>query len=199
MEDPNHTLPGARARVGRRDVLKFGAAAAAVASSAGLGLRNLLDAAPAHAATGGPELDDEVLVGGIFMVDIPGCPVASANAQSVNVDPVTVDAVDITSPADTDYRRYAAGDALYGRTTFKFRVIRDAPASELRAWLQECSRGQNVRKNISVILFKKDLQEVRRWNLVDCFPVRWDPGDYSPSSSVAMETLTVKIGHIELP
>ncbi len=44
--------------------------------------------------------------------------------------------------------------------------------------------------------------EYRRWNaglqLFDAFPTRWDPGEYSPSSIVAIETIVCKMGRIEL-
>jgi len=39
---------------------------------------------------------------------------------------------------------------------------------------------------------------VRRYNLMECFPIRYDPGDYSPSSTVAVETIVCKMGRVEL-
>jgi hypothetical protein len=40
--------------------------------------------------------------------------------------------------------------------------------------------------------------EARRFNIFDAFPTRWDPGDYSPSSKVACETIVAKMGRVEL-
>lgn len=59
-------------------------------------------------------------------------------------------------------------------------------------------QGEFHPQDISVIALRRDGSEARRWNVFDAFPVRWDPGDYSPSSSVAVETIVAKMGRVEL-
>jgi phage tail-like protein len=133
---------------------------------------------------------------GKFKVDIAGCPVASANVESINVEDLSIDVREMTTGADWDYRVYGPGDAHYGSVTIKSRV--GANSKELYQWWLDCSRGSNIRKNISVIHLKRDQTEARRFNLIECFPTKWDGGDYSPSSNVACEGVTCKIGKVEL-
>lgn len=181
---------GGREGFSRRDVLKLGAASAVIAGTAAAGLRL------AGAAEAGPK--DPALTANRFMVDIPDCPVASANCIGVEIEDLTIDARETTTGLDVEYRTYAPGDALYGRVKVSFpRLPGDAISRELLGWLEDARTGKNIRKSISVICLKRDGAEARRFNLIDCFPEKYDPGDYSPSSNVATEKLTVKIGRIE--
>lgn len=102
----------------------------------------------------------------------------------------------MTTGADWDYRQYAPGDAHYGKLTLRSRVGKNS--KELLQWVQDASVGKNVRKNIAVIIKERAGAEVRRYNLMECFPIKYDPGDYSPSSSVACETIVCKMGRVEL-
>jgi len=133
---------------------------------------------------------------GKFSVDIVGCPVASANVESITVEDLVIDEREMSTGADWDFRVYGPGDAHYGHITVRARVGKDS--KELYQWWLDCSQGKNIRKSISVISKKRDGAEARRWNLLECFPVRWDAGEYSPSSNVACETVVAKIGHVEL-
>lgn len=96
---------------------------------------------------------------------------------------------------DVEYRVYAPGDAHYGNATFRSRV--GHTSKELQAWFLDAAAGKDARKSISVICLKRDGSEARRYNLMECFPVKFDPGDYSPSSTTAVESITVKIGRVE--
>ena len=49
-----------------------------------------------------------------------------------------------------------------------------------------------------IVLRNDDTTEAGRYNLFDCFPVRWDPGEYSPTSTVAEETIVAKMQRVEL-
>jgi phage tail-like protein len=133
---------------------------------------------------------------GKFKLDIEGCPVASANVESITMEDLLIDEREMTTGADWDYRVYGPGDAHYGSMTIKARVGKDS--KELYQWWLDCSRGQNIRKSISVICLKRDGSEARRFNALEVFPTRWDAGDYSPSSNVACETIVAKMGRVEL-
>jgi len=178
----------------RRDLLKYGAAVGAVTGSVPAGLAVAPDVTTIAQAAA---MRDVSLANGavLFAVDIPGCPVASANIVSVDVDDLSIDIRELTTGHDVEYRVYAPGDAHYGNATFKCRV--GTQTLELRQWLEDAAGGRNVRKSISVICLKRDHSEVLRYNLIDCFPVKWDPGDYSPSSTIAVESMRVKLGRIE--
>ena len=120
---------------------------------------------------------------GKFKLEIEGCPVASANVESITMEDLNIDVREMTTGADWDYRVYGPGDAHYGSLTIASRVGKDS--KELYQWWLDCSRGSNVRKNISVICLKRDGSEARRFNALECFPTKWDSGDFSPSSTVA--------------
>ena len=49
-----------------------------------------------------------------------------------------------------------------------------------------------------MICLKRDGSEARRFNALECFPTKWDSGDFSPSSTVACETIICKMGRVEL-
>ena len=129
-------------------------------------------------ATGDPRgaeanLDqDEFLENGAgkFKLDIRGCPVASANVESIAVEDLTIDVRETTTGADWDFRTYAPGDAHFGSVTVTFRD--GAVCAELRQWLDDAAAGKNIRKSISVICLKRDGSEARRWNFHECFPVK---------------------------
>ncbi|TFH25241.1 MAG: hypothetical protein E4H03_01380 [Myxococcales bacterium] len=59
-------------------------------------------------------------------------------------------------------------------------------------------KTSNPFRNLIVVLRNEDGTEARRWNIIDAFPTRWDPGEYSPSSNVATETIVCKMGRVEL-
>jgi phage tail-like protein len=133
---------------------------------------------------------------GKFKLEIDGAPVASSNVESVTVEDLVIDKREMTTGADWDYRVYGPGDAHYGQITIRSRV--GANSKELYQWWFDCSTGKNIRKNIAVIAQKRDGSEGRRWTIYDAFPVRWDPGDFSPSSNVACETIVCKMGRLAL-
>ena len=133
---------------------------------------------------------------GKFRVDIEGCPIASANVESITIEDLVIDEREMTTGADWDYRVYGPGDAHYGSVTIRSRVGKDS--RELYQWWLDTSRGQNIRKSISVICLKRDGTEARRFNCLETYPTRWDSGDYSPSSNVACETIVCKMGRVEL-
>ena len=133
---------------------------------------------------------------GKFKLEIDGCPVASANVESITVEDLVIDEREMTTGAAWDYRVYGPGDAHYGSITIRARVGKDS--KELYQWWLDCSRGKAIRKSISVICLKRDGSEARRFNCLECFPTQWDPGDYSPSSNVACESIVANMGRVEL-
>lgn len=133
---------------------------------------------------------------GKFKIDIQGCATASANVESITMEDLVIDEREMTTGADWDYRVSGPGDAHFGSITIRARVGKSS--TELYQWWLDCSQGKNIRKSISVIALKRDGTEARRWNALECFPTRWDPGEYSPSSNVACETVVCKMQMVEL-
>ena len=175
----------------RRDVLKLGAAAAVGVSSLALG-----DRLPSQAVNAAPRAGGDYLPAHNFRVEIDGVALDPGAVQTVLVEPLAIDERELTTGADWDYRVYGPGDAHYGSITIRARVGKDSKA--LYEWFQEAATGNTRRKSISVIILTRDGKEARSFNYLDCFPTRWDPGDYSPSSNVACESITCKMGRVEL-
>jgi phage tail-like protein len=94
------------------------------------------------------------------------------------------------------YRVSGPGDAHFGSITIRARVGKNR---ELQQWWLDTTQGKNIRKYITVLTLKADGTEGRRWNMLECFPTRWDPGEYSPSSNKsATETIVCKMQRVEL-
>ena len=169
----------------RRTLLKFMTAGAVLACAR---------------ASAAAEVDTRLATDGspswVAVVDIPGAPEAGSNILDIALDELSIDAREMTTGADWDYRIYAPGDAHYGNATFTRSRTPGTP-SQLQRWFEECSKGKNIRKNITVTLFKSDKPGQRTYNLMDCFPTQWSSVAFDTSSSVQTETIRVKVGRIE--
>lgn len=131
-----------------------------------------------------------------FACDIPGCADASKNIREIAIDELNIDVREMTTGLDVEYKTYQPGKPVYGNVTFTSEVL-PGGAKELQAWFQEVSRGKNIRKNITVTLFKSDKTPGRSYSLFDCFPTQWSEVDLSAAGGVHTETLRVSIGRIE--
>lgn len=156
------------------------------------------EACPADDARAGAMDHDEILENGAgkFAIDIEGAPIASANVESITVEDLVVDEREVTTGSDWDYRTYAPGDAHYGSITIRSRV--GEKSTELYQWWYDSSRGENIRKSISVIAKKRDGSEARRFNFFECFPVRYQPFVLDGSVRHAAEEVTASCERVEL-
>lgn len=175
----------ANSGLNRRDVLRYGAA---------LGITGALAARAARADETG-RLGDEPETF-TLVVDIPGLPCASESIREVEIEPLTIDPPAIPGGRGLDLRVYAPGDAHYGHARFTSACTLGG-SKELQTWFQEAAKGKDIRKNITVTLFKSDKTPGRSYLLDDCFPVSWSAVNFDTSSTVQTESLTVKIGRIE--
>jgi len=133
---------------------------------------------------------------GKFKIEIVGCPVASANVESITMEDLLIDERELTTGADWDYRVYGPGDAHFGSITIRSRVGKDS--KELYTWWLDTSRGKNIRKTITVSCLNRDGSVARSFNCLECYPTKWDSGDFSPSSNVSCESIICKMGRVEL-
>jgi len=132
---------------------------------------------------------------GSFGVSLPdGTCCDDRDLRSVQIDDLTIDIRETTTGLDVEYRVYAPGDAHYGNA--RFRVVPGSPASkELQLWWSEAAKGKNIRKNITVTLFKSDKSAGRTYNLHDCFPVSFTLAD---STSDLADVLVVSMQGVDL-
>ena len=166
----------------RRELLKLGAATAALGASG----HPLIRAVGPPAASAEPLPQNVLLNSYGFAVDIPGAPHASRSIREIQIDAIEVDA-SATGP----------GQAHLGSAYFTV-PANPVPASELQTWFDEAVAGHCTRKNITVTLFKSDGTPGRTYSLHDCFPTQWSTTNFETSSSVQTETLTVRVDRIEM-
>ncbi len=179
---------GSQGGITRRDALKLGAATAVAGAAMAVVRPTGTEAAPGEARP-----DAEVRG---FGVDIPGAPNASKNIREIAIDELNIDVREMTTGLDVEYRIYGPGAAHWGSATFTSAVTLGG-SKELHAWWAEAAKGKNIRKNITVTLFKSDKSPGRSYTLMDCFPTQWTSVNFDTSSTVQTETLRVKIGRVE--
>jgi phage tail-like protein len=64
--------------------------------------------------------------------------------------------------------------------------------SALWEWRQRLMKGEADRRNMSIILMDDQRNDVIRWNLRNCWPVRWSgPALDATADEVAIETLEI--------
>jgi hypothetical protein len=131
-----------------------------------------------------------------FGADIPGCADASKNIREISIDELNIDARETTTGLDVEYRTYGPGQAHWGSAKFTSACTLGG-SKELQAWFQEAAKGKNIRKNITVTLFKSDKTPGRSYTLNDCFPTQWSSVDFDPAAGGPTETITVQIGSIQ--
>lgn len=131
-----------------------------------------------------------------FSLDIPGCADASKNIREIHVDELNVDVRELTTGHDVEYRLYGPGHAHWGSASFTAAVSLGG-SKDLKTWFDEAAKGKNIRKNITVTLFKSDKTAGRSYNLMDCFPTQYSAVNFDTSSSVQTHTLRVKMGRVE--
>jgi phage tail-like protein len=63
---------------------------------------------------------------------------------------------------------------------------------QLWGWRKTVTEGSVERKNMSIVLLDDAREEKIRWNLVNCWPTRWEgPSLNAQSGDVAIETLEI--------
>ncbi|MFZ5816337.1 MAG: phage tail protein [Bacillota bacterium] len=73
-------------------------------------------------------------------------------------------------PEGSMERLYAPGQPTYGNITLERALTGD---TSLHGWFNETSKGQNIRKSISIIMRDRNRNETARYNLFECWPVQW--------------------------
>jgi phage tail-like protein len=89
-----------------------------------------------------------------------------------------------------DHWHWLPGRNKYGNITLKYGVVQ---GNELWSWYQEgLYDGKVKRVNFSILLRNVEGTIVRRWNIVEGFPVKWEgPSLNVETSQVAVETLEI--------
>lgn len=80
------------------------------------------------------------------------------------------------------------GRTRVGRLTLKRGMV---ASDDLFRWYMNIAFGKSAdRRNISVVLYNEEGQELRRWNFINAYPVRWvGPALEAGAAATAIETL----------
>lgn len=113
----------------------------------------LLLAAQTHAGGGHAAAPD--VTANAFAVAIQGAATAPGEIREIEIDDLVIDTRETTTGLDVEYRLYAPGATHWGQARFSV-AARSNTGKELKAWYDEAASGKNIRKNITVTLFKSD-------------------------------------------
>ncbi len=81
---------------------------------------------------------------------------------------------------------------LPGRVKFPNVTLKSGvtATNELWEWFEKGTYGKIERKNMSIILYDQTNAEVRRWNLINAYPIKWTgPSFKAAENAVSIEAL----------
>jgi len=134
---------------------------------------------------------------------IKGCGGGTCPNYKVEIDGVTMGGVLSVAgiKMETEVIEYRDGEDMtirkrpglvkYGDITLKRGFTEN---NDLWRWYQEVMKGQNIRKNISIIITKNDGSEAGRYNYFEAFPCRWEGPALSSIGDPDFDLLRVSIG-----
>jgi phage tail-like protein len=124
-----------------------------------------------------------------FRVEIDG--IQTAAFADATIPDSTTDPVDYREGTDATTQRKLSGLTKYGNVTLK-KGLTDS--MELYDWRKsvEQTGAAKARKNISLILIDEEGNDKARWDIVEAWPTKYDPSDFSAKGNeVVIETLEI--------
>lgn len=122
-----------------------------------------------------------------FRVEIDG--IAVAGFSEATVADATVAVVEYRNGNDPTFQKQLSGLTKFGNITLKTGLT---DSVLLYAWHQlVVTKGaKDNRKNVSLILIDEAEADQSRWDIVEAWPTKYDPSDFSSKGSeVMVETL----------
>jgi len=124
-----------------------------------------------------------------FRVELDG--IETAAFSEATVPDSTTDPVDYREGTDPTHQRKLSGLTKFGNVTLKKGITDNL---ELYTWRKsvEETGAIGARQNISLILVDEEGNDKCRWNIVDAWPTKYDPSDFSAKGNeVLIETLEI--------
>lgn len=91
-----------------------------------------------------------------------------------------------------DYEHQLPGPVKYSNITLKHGLADNALWDWFQAGLYD---GKVERRNVSIILYRPDRTEARRWDMTNAYPARWEGPDFrSDSNEINVETIELAAG-----
>jgi phage tail-like protein len=124
-----------------------------------------------------------------FRVVIDG--IQTAGFSDATVPDITVDSFDYREGTDSPTGRKLSGLVKYGNITLK-KGLTDS--MELYNWHKTVTQkgAKSARKNISLILVDEEGNDKAQWDVVEAWPTKYDPSDFSAKGNeTVIETLEI--------
>lgn len=129
-----------------------------------------------------------------FKVEVDG--VLLANVLSVEQVGLSVDSIEYQS-GDDNIVRALPGVGRPNNVIITGFLTRD---TSMENWIREVYNGKDIRKDITVTILNPKGEGLRTFDLIDCFPTRYEilDMDSGPSGEVMKWTLEVRVNRIEM-
>ncbi len=124
-----------------------------------------------------------------FRVEIDG--IQTAAFSEATIPDSTTDSVDYREGTDVPVQRKLSGLTKYGNITIKKGLTDSRELYEWRKQVEQ-SGAAKARKNMSLILIDEEGNDKARWDIVEAWPTKYDPSDFSAKGNeVVIETFEV--------
>lgn len=124
-----------------------------------------------------------------FRVEIDGIQIAGFSEATIPDS--TTDPVEYREGTDITTMKKLSGLTKYGNITLK-KGLTDS--MDLYNWRKQVEQLGAIgsRKNISLILIDEEGNDKARWNIIEAWPTKYDPSDFSAKGSeVVIESLEI--------
>jgi phage tail-like protein len=124
-----------------------------------------------------------------FKVELDG--IESAAFSEATIPDSTTDPVDYREGTDPTHQKKLSGLTKYGNVTLKKGITDNLELYDWRKQIEALGAVSN-RKNISLILVDEEGNDKSRWDIVEAWPTKYDPSDFSAKGNeVLIETLEI--------
>lgn len=122
-----------------------------------------------------------------FRVEIDG--IQTAAFSEATVPESSTDPIEFREGTDAPVQKKLSGLTKYGNITLKKGLTDSLELAEWRKTVEQTGAGK-ARKNLSLILINEDGQDKARWDVIEAWPTKYDPSDFSAKGNeVMIETL----------
>ena len=124
-----------------------------------------------------------------FRVEIDG--IGQAGFSECTFADTSTEAVEYREGNEVPTVRKLSGLTKYGNITLKWGIT---DSMDLYKWRQQVidTGAAGARKNIAIVLVDEAGKDKARWNIVQAWPVKYDPTDFNAKNNdIAIETLEI--------
>ena len=124
-----------------------------------------------------------------FKVEIDG--ITSAAFSEATIPDTSTDPIDYREGTDAPFQKKLSGLTKYGNITLKKGLTDSMDLYQWRKTVED-SGAAKARKNMSLILVDEEGKDKARWDIVEAWPTKYDPSDFSAKGNeVVIETLEI--------